>query len=144
MSLPCLPVLLALLWFIFKISCLPAISGQFWCLHLSFSGTCLLLYLGCQTSNSKWFFLVLLRFQDYSSMFWYLQLGLAFPAGPCLSSNPQVNFLLHHNLLLDVVNQKVFCSSSPGSPTIMLNSSLTPSSHTQLSSPLQSVYPTCS
>ena len=33
------------------------------------------------------------------------------------------DFLRHHNLLLDVANQKVFSNSSPGSPVILLSSS---------------------
>ena len=39
-----------------------------------------------------------------------------------------VDFLCHHNLLLDVDNQKVFSNFSPGSPAILLTSSSQPSS----------------
>ena len=57
-----------------------------------------------------------------------------------------MDFLCHHILLLDVANQKVCSSSSPGSPAILLTSSPPPSSfsHEYLSSPLPSVSPTCS
>ena len=46
------------------------------------------------------------------------------------------DFLCHHNLLLDVVNQKVFSNSSPGSPIISLSSSNPTSS--SLHAPLHS------
>ena len=39
-----------------------------------------------------------------------------------------VDFLRHHNLLLDVGNQKVYSNSSPGSPAFLLTSSSLPSS----------------
>ena len=52
------------------------------------------------------------------------------------------DFLCHHNLLLDVANQKVFCNSSPGSLAILLSSSLPMSSslHAALLSNLKCVF----
>ena len=44
------------------------------------------------------------------------------------------DFLCHHNLLLDVANQKVYSNSSPGSPAISLTSSPPPSSSSLRSS----------
>ena len=40
----------------------------------------------------------------------------------------EADFLHHHNLLLEVANQKVYSNSSPGSPAILLISSPPPSS----------------
>ena len=49
---------------------------------------------------------------------------MAFSAGSSFRSDPRADFLCHHNLLLDVANQKVFSSSSP---SLCLTSSPPPS-----------------
>ena len=131
MHLPCLPVLQGLLWVIFKISCLPAVFCSLPCLQLSFYSTRLLLYLQSQTFYGRWFFLILLRsgFMIIPLRFGSYSFDSPFQLAPVSVLILGTDFFRHHDLLLDVGNQKVFSSSSPGSSAIMLTSFPKPSSH---------------
>ena len=73
------------------------------------------------------------RFLDYSSTFWCCSFDWLFQLAPVSVPILGADFLHHHNLLLDVANQKVYSNSSPGSPAILLTSSPPPSSFLQVS-----------